>query len=620
LNTATFNPQNSQFLTAFHPEQLSKVLVGDSWRTALGENVFLNFEEANSHKFSLDYAVRYASANNEQSTHALAKYGKRKWKALTAITFSKFGDWRSGKNTNNSDSFEWRQETETSQVNGTDLLTPTKKPYLQNSNNFNSLFLTQKISYEASKSKHELIFNYARFSELNDYGRLREDSLGRFSNTNLRFAEFENPSQSRLLLAYKTAIRFWESELSVQINYQNTSEGRNYRLFRSETRHSFEENMNAFGGQLAWSKDLNGLNISISNRASYNQVNASASNENFLVNDRSILRTRYADESSTFSNLLTTDFRYNFERDWDLYGYFQVHNSSVKTATPIFGDLVDIGQFEQSYSAPTWGLQVEKYLSFINFASVNIQTKFNSSFRAPNLYELASIQLLPAGNHLLVPKLELQPEKAYNFEFSTDFHWGNFALNTRYFHNWIDDLIQLRVTTDNLLTIDEFENQNLVTFSHANISKSETYGFSIKTDYVINDIHTTLSAGVTYTKGNIQSEGNQSLAGIAPIAGLVSIDYRHNSLKMRHQLSLQMNGEKALSEFATNSSDQRNYFLDSDGAPSWYTIDYRAEWEISRKIQLQFAVENILDTHYRTFGSSLNGLGRNFVVTVRGNL
>jgi hemoglobin/transferrin/lactoferrin receptor protein len=193
-------------------------------------------------------------------------------------------------------------------------------------------------------------------------------------------------------------------------------------------------------------------------------------------------------------------------------------------------------------------------------------------------------------------------------------------LTARYFHSWVDDLIQLRPITDNLVEIDEFEKQNLLAFAHKNVSESQIYGFSLQTSYSINEINTTIYAGITYTEGKNESEENEPLSGIAPLSGLASIEYRHKSLKMNHQFSFQFNNEKPLNEFANNSTDQRNYFLGSDGAPSWQTFNYRVEWEANKKIKLQFVVENILDTHYRTFGSSLNGLGRNFVVAVRGSL
>lgn len=163
INNSTLNPQNAQLLTAFHPEQLSEISIGSRWQSSVGENVYLSLVDANSTRFGLDYALRYSSANDEQTAHASAKYGKEKWKFLTAITFSRFGNWRSGENSNASSDFKWKREVAVSQVNGADLLTPTAQPFLQSPNDYNSLFLTQKVVYDASKSKHELIFNYTRF-------------------------------------------------------------------------------------------------------------------------------------------------------------------------------------------------------------------------------------------------------------------------------------------------------------------------------------------------------------------------------------------------------------------------------------------------------------------------
>ncbi len=187
---------------------------------------------------------------------------------------------------------------------------------------------------------------------------------------------------------------------------------------------------------------------------------------------------------------------------------------------------------------------------------------------------------------MLVSNFEIQPEKAYNFEFATDFNWDGLNLTARYFHSWVDNLIQLRETNSSLTNmIDEFENQDLIAFSHSNVSESQIYGFSLQTSYLIRDLNITISSGMTYVKGKNLSEENEPLAGISPLFGLAAIEYEHRNLKMKHQISLQSNHEKPLSEFANNSADRKNYFLDSDGAPNWQTFNYRVEWQAHKKIK-----------------------------------
>jgi hemoglobin/transferrin/lactoferrin receptor protein len=53
------------------------------------------------------------------------------------------------------------------------------------------------------------------------------------------------------------------------------------------------------------------------------------------------------------------------------------------------------------------------------------------------------------------------------------------------------------------------------------------------------------------------------------------------------------------------------------GTPAWYTINLSAMYRFSDSLTAQVAVENMLDTHYKTFASGLSAPGRNFILTLR---
>ena len=54
-----------------------------------------------------------------------------------------------------------------------------------------------------------------------------------------------------------------------------------------------------------------------------------------------------------------------------------------------------------------------------------------------------------------------------------------------------------------------------------------------------------------------------------------------------------------------------------DGMPSWLTLNWRNSFYFTKKIQLQFAIENILDRNYRYFASGFSAPGRNYVIALR---
>jgi len=53
-----------------------------------------------------------------------------------------------------------------------------------------------------------------------------------------------------------------------------------------------------------------------------------------------------------------------------------------------------------------------------------------------------------------------------------------------------------------------------------------------------------------------------------------------------------------------------------DGNPSWNIINLNYINHINDNILASFSIENLLDTHYKTFGSGISASGRNFVVSL----
>ena len=54
------------------------------------------------------------------------------------------------------------------------------------------------------------------------------------------------------------------------------------------------------------------------------------------------------------------------------------------------------------------------------------------------------------------------------------------------------------------------------------------------------------------------------------------------------------------------------------GMPAWITFNFRGAYQVQKNLQVQMALENILDVNYRVFASNISAPGRNFVVTLRG--
>ena len=73
------------------------------------------------------------------------------------------------------------------------------------------------------------------------------------------------------------------------------------------------------------------------------------------------------------------------------------------------------------------------------------------------------------------------------------------------------------------------------------------------------------------------------------------------------------------------AQDYDNYGVDNfeeatvDGNPGWLTFELRYTNQIDKNTTFTFAIENLLDAHYKTFGSGISASGRNFVLGLSSN-
>jgi hemoglobin/transferrin/lactoferrin receptor protein len=53
------------------------------------------------------------------------------------------------------------------------------------------------------------------------------------------------------------------------------------------------------------------------------------------------------------------------------------------------------------------------------------------------------------------------------------------------------------------------------------------------------------------------------------------------------------------------------------GNPSWYTINLKYLTTINKNLTFIAGINNIMDVHYKTFGSGISASGRNFSLSLQ---
>jgi len=149
-----------------------------------------------------------------------------------------------------------------------------------------------------------------------------------------------------------------------------------------------------------------------------------------------------------------------------------------------------------------------------------------------------------------------------------------------------------------------------------------TLGFNAKIWGVI------INQDVNLTRCKNTNYGKEPFAHIPPVFGKLEILKEFNNWKFRF-LCL-FSGPKDSADFDAADVDNLsetpviNEFSNEGqvvnqvyaGLPGWYTLNLSTQYKLNKNIIFQFGVDNILDAHYKTFGSGLSAPGRNFITSI----
>jgi hemoglobin/transferrin/lactoferrin receptor protein len=159
-----------------------------------------------------------------------------------------------------------------------------------------------------------------------------------------------------------------------------------------------------------------------------------------------------------------------------------------------------------------------------------------------------------------------------------------------------------------------------------NLNKANLYGINAAINFAFTS-YLSLSSAINYTKGEFEIDPakttsvlpksslmelinlvqanvtSKPLDHIPPVFGKTSLLL--NQEKWNAEFYALYNGWKKLDQYNPDGEDNAQYAT-ADGMPSWFTLNARASYTFVQKVQLQLAVENILDRNYRYFASGFS--------------
>ncbi len=491
---------------------------------------------------------------------------------------------------------------------------PNNNINVQQQSGYRQYDVLQKILFQASPTtSHLLNVQFSTSSDIPRYDRLTEvDGKG-----NLKQAEWYYGPQERWLAAYTFATqgKGWLENLRVTAAYQSVEESRHNRGFGKSLRQNRFEHVDIFTLNADASRLLGEHELRYGLEGSNHEVSSNAHGIHIDTGEQQPLDTRYPSGGSD----MRTAAAY-FTHTWEI-GPRWILSDGIRLSRVALN--ADFSRDKAFFPFPFQEVQQKNTAVNGNLGLVfqpgrewRLAAVASSGFRAPNVDDLGKVFESVPGQ-LIVPNPDLKPEFTYNAELSIG---KTVAQSVRVegvgFYTWYRDAITTQPFLFQGQPTIEYNGQTSVVTANVNANRAYIYGFSGSLSADVTQAFR-ITSTLTYTYGRLQAEpGEMPLDHIPPVFGKTS--FFLTLPKFRSEFFVQYNGWKRLKDYNPVGEDNLQYAT-PEGVPAWFTLNLRTAYQLHPRVQLQAALENILDRFYRVYASGVSAPGRNLVLTVRGN-
>ena len=564
---------------------------------------------------------RFSSANNEKTTHFDLSIGGKKFSWLQSYNYSYFGDMKMGNNYHDDYPGFGRRDSLINIDGGVDNVIVNPDNRVQRYSGYKQWDVMQKFLFKQNdKISHRLNFQYSNSSDVPRYDRFQDKrymsaSLG----TTLRYAEWFYGPQTRWLGSYEfnvSSLGFFD-QFRVNLNYQKIEESRQQREYRRYDRlDSRVEKLNVMGFIIDARKKWNANEITVGVDGQLNDLTSVGTRTNLTTGAVSKLDSRYP----------------NGDNKMNYFGAYAQHLLKLKSDKLILNDGIRFNVVNLNstiadnsfFNLPVTSIKQNTFSVTGNLGLVYLPTEdfrvtlgLSSGFRNPNIDDLARVfESSTALKRVIVPNADIKPEYTYNLDLGiTQRIAKKIKFDITGFYTLFRNAIGLAPYQLNGEDSILYNGVTSAVYANRNVKKAHTYGFN--TNITI-DFSEQLSffGTVTYTYGRFKNPGGTKTPQdhIPPVFGKGSLKYTHS--RFETEGFVLFNGAKKLKDYNLDGEDNQQYAT-IDGMPSWFTLNWRTSFRFTKKAQLQFAIENILDRNYRYFASGFSAPGRNYVIALR---
>lgn len=556
--------------------------------------------------------ARYSSANNEKTGHFDVSIGGKKWGAVTSFTYSDFDDLVMG--SHGPEKYLRKQYVQ--RIDSVDVLIDNPNPKRQIPTEYSQINLMQKIRFQPNEKWD---FNYGfHYSATSDYSRY--DRMIRPRGNTLRSAEWYYGPQIWMmnnLDALHTANNKVYDKMRINIAYQYFQESRIDRDLNRPTRRTNKDEVDAYSVNIDFEKSINNKH-----RFNYgaewvlNKVGSFGEALNINTGDSIGLASRYPNGSSWSSYAVFLTYRYKISEKLILssgirYNQFLLNATFDTTFYPFPFTKAEINAGAATGSIGLVYNPTEKWQLGVNFST---------GFRAPNVDDIGKIFDSTPGS-VVIPNPNLKAEYAYNAEIALAKIFGKWVkVDATAYYTLLDNALVRRPF--NLNGQDSIEYSGELSRVEAIQNAANAYVYGVQAGIEINlPEGFSITSRINWQKGEeeLDDKTKAPLRHAGPWFGASHFTYKRNKLML--DLYAIYNGEISNANLAPTEQDKAYlYAEDRNGnpySPAWYTLNFKAMYQINENFMISTGVENLTDQRYLPYSSGLIAPGRNFILSAR---
>ncbi|MBN2729786.1 MAG: TonB-dependent receptor [Bacteroidales bacterium] len=558
-------------------------------------------------------AVRYSTANNEKTAHFDVNAGWKKFALLTSFSSNDYGDLKMGSNGPE----EYLRPFYVQRIDSADVVATNSDPRIQTPSGYTQVNMMQKLRFSPS-DKWDLQYAF-HYSETSDYSRY--DRHIRYKNGLPRYGEWYYGPQKWMMNNISVtnySSNLFYQKMTMRIAQQSFEESRISRDFNKNDRETRVEKVEAYSANLDFLKY-----ISEKNKLFYGAE--------FVFND---VASTGIDEDISTGVSVTGASRYP-QSTWQSFGIYlsDQHNFSEKFNTVVsvrysaFGIVADFDTTFYPFPFTHTEISNSAITGSIGFVyrpndKWVISANGATAFRSPNIDDMGKVFDSEPGS-VVIPNPNLDAEYAYNADLGIAKVFGDFLeIELAGYYTILQNAMVRRDYTLNGLDSIMYDGELSQVQAVQNAAVANVYGLQADLEMELTK-GLELGANINWQKGEEELDDGTNSASrhAAPLFGRAKLSYRTGKLSM---MFYALYSAEVLYENLPEEEKAKDYMyaIDDDGnpySPSWYTVNFKAQYQLNENISFGAGLENITDIRYRPYSSGIVAPGRNLVFSLKAN-